>query len=140
MSGWGGSRAGAGRKRKTLLERVRSESFKSDRHAYLLEVDDSLVVALEGLAPDDPDRAWFAELVRLQRAYRLHRTQLRRREILGEIRAALRDRSEGLSPIAPRAAAARPRPPARNRERVTDLESAASAPTSVYDEREVIAI
>ena len=61
----GGKRAGVGRPRATLLELVRSRSFRAEnwRHRALLESED--------LPIDDPGIANLLELRRIQEGYRL---------------------------------------------------------------------
>ncbi|HEX3330894.1 MAG TPA: hypothetical protein VHS27_13295 [Gaiellales bacterium] len=65
MSGWGGSRQGAGAKPETLLELLRSGSFVRVRHERLLTSDRTVADVPAG--DPDGDRAPAASLA--QRAY-----------------------------------------------------------------------
>jgi hypothetical protein len=89
MGSWGGSRPGAGRKPKTLLERIEDGSFSTDRHTHLLETDDSLLEV--ELAVDDPRREQFARLIDLQLLFRSvpRGYEVSRRGVLRKIREEL---------------------------------------------------
>ena len=89
MASWGGARRGAGRKPKTLLQRIEDGSFSTDRHAHLLGTDDSLLEV--ELAANDPRREQFARLIDLQLLFRsVPRSYLfGRRGVLRKIREEL---------------------------------------------------
>ena len=60
----GGSRPGAGRKPKTLLEHVQAGSYRATRHRWLLRMDDTVLEGAEGLEDLGPIRQaalWQAE-------------------------------------------------------------------------------
>jgi hypothetical protein len=64
----GGVRAGAGRPRKSLVDRLFDGSFSTERHAHLLEHDDSLLALV--VPEDHPDFAAIQVLRRFQVEYR----------------------------------------------------------------------
>lgn len=68
MGSWGGPRPGAGRKRKTLLQRIEDGSFSTEHHSHLLKTDDSLLEV--EIAPDHPDRDRLERLMQLQLLFR----------------------------------------------------------------------
>ena len=68
MTGWGGARKGAGSKRKTLWQRVKEGSFRSSKHRWLLEEDDSLLK--HELDEDDPRLEIIVGLAEVQLEFR----------------------------------------------------------------------
>jgi hypothetical protein len=62
----GGSRPGAGRKPKTLLEHVEAGSYRATRHRWLLLTDDTVLEAAEGHVELD----WLGQAALWQAEYR----------------------------------------------------------------------
>src|SRR5262249_38800419 len=65
-NGWGGSRIGAGRHAKPLLDHARDWTFSAAEHERLLAVDDSVIVAAQHL----PRSIWLGALAACCLGYR----------------------------------------------------------------------